>query len=111
MSKRRRRSIFDEIFGKSLFDDLDRIFEKLESEVPEGGYSISVTQTPEGTKVYAKVGKNVNVYELKRRLQSQYPGAKIVIEGGEPLIREVSTKQVDTESSEDKNKSVKIKVE
>jgi len=94
--KKRRKSIIDELFGSSLFDEVDELFK----EFPEGefsvGYSISVTQTPEGTKVKAKVGKNVDVNMLRKRLQQQYPGAQIEIEGGkqEPLIREISTKPV-----------------
>ncbi|MGC8998420.1 MAG: hypothetical protein ACP5JW_03345 [Candidatus Bathyarchaeia archaeon] len=94
--KRRRKSIIDEFFGGSFFDEIDELFK----EFPEGeigsGYSISVTQTPEGTKVKAKVGKDVDVNMLRKRLQQQYPGAQIEIEGGkqEPLIREISTKQV-----------------
>ncbi|MEM1552851.1 MAG: hypothetical protein QXS01_04465 [Candidatus Bathyarchaeia archaeon] len=102
--KRRRRSIIDELFGGSIFDEMEEIFK----EFPEGeitsGYSISVTQTPEGTKVKAKVGKDVDVNALKRRLQQQYPGAQIEIEGGrqEPLIREISTKPArEEENSEE----------
>lgn len=100
--KRRRKSILDELFGGSLFDEIDEFFK----EFPEGeftsGYSISVTQTPEGTKVRAKVGKDVDVNMLRKRLQQQYPGAKIEIEGGrqEPLIREISTKSVHEEEEE-----------
>ncbi|MEM3617732.1 MAG: hypothetical protein QXK47_01515 [Candidatus Bathyarchaeia archaeon] len=101
--KKRRRSLIDELFSSSVFDEIDEFFK----EFPEGeiasGYSISVTQTPEGTKVKAKVGKDVDVNALKRRLQQQYPGAEIEIEGGkqEPLIREISTKPINEE--EEKN--------
>ncbi|MEM3616821.1 MAG: hypothetical protein QXJ31_02785 [Candidatus Bathyarchaeia archaeon] len=97
--KKRRKSIIDELFGGSLFNEIDELFK----EFPEGelasGYSISVTQTPEGTKVKAKVGKDVDVNTLRKRLQQQYPGAQIEIEGGKqkPLIREISTKPVDEE--------------
>ncbi len=74
--------------------------EELFKEFPEdefaGGYSISVVQTPEGTKVKAKVGKDIDAAALRKQLEQQYPGAKIEIEGGkqEPLIREISTKPV-----------------
>jgi hypothetical protein len=101
--KRRRKSIINEFFGGSIFDEIDQLFK----EFPEGeiasGYSISVTQTPEGTKVKAKVGKDVDVNMLRKRLQQQYPGAQIEIEGGkqEPLIREISTRPV---REEDENK-------
>lgn len=89
---KRKRSIIDEFFGDSLFNDTKSLFD----EFPTSGYSISVVQTPEGTKVKAKVGKDTDVNALKRQLQRQYPNAKIEIEGGrkEPLIREISTKTV-----------------
>jgi len=51
--RKRKRSIIDELFGSSLFDEA-----KLFGEFPESGYSISVTQTSGGTKVRAKVGKD-----------------------------------------------------
>ena len=103
--KKRRKSIINEFFGGSLLDEIDQLFK----EFPEGeiasGYSISVTQTPEGTKVKAKVGKDVDVNMLRKRLEQQYPGAQIEIEGGkqEPLIREISTKPV----REEKDKAAK----
>ncbi|MDH7476960.1 MAG: hypothetical protein QHH17_01085 [Candidatus Bathyarchaeota archaeon] len=91
MSKKRRKSIIDELFGNSFFEEFP--------EELEGGYSINVVQTPEGTKVHAKVGKNVDAEALKRQLQREYPNAKIEIEGGkkEPLIREISTKNIKEE--------------
>lgn len=97
--KRRRRSIIDELFGGSIFDEMEEIFKEIPEEEFASGYSISVTQTPEGTKVKAKVGKDVDVNMLRKRLQRQYPGAKIEIEGGkqEPLIKEISTKPVSEE--------------
>jgi len=89
-SKKRRKSIIDELFGGSIFEETDTFFDKFS----EGGYSINVVQTPEGTKVQAKVGKDTDVNMLRRQLQQQYPNAQIEIEGGktEPLIREISTK-------------------
>lgn len=92
--KKRRKSIIDELFGTSLFEDFP--------EELEGGYSISVVQTPEGTKVKAKVGKDVDVNTLKRQLQREYPNAQIEIEGGktEPLIKEISTKTLRKENKE-----------
>ena len=99
--RKKRRSLTDELFGDSLFGDIDRFFE----ELPKSGYSISVVQTPEGTKVRAKVGKDTDVDMLKRQLQQQYPNAEIEIEGGrkEPLIREVSTKSLKKENEENEN--------
>ena len=90
--KRRRRSIIDELFWDSLFDDLESSIEDLSGT----GYSISVVQTPEGTRVKVRAGKDVDVSMLKRQLQMQYPNAKIEIEGGreEPLIKEISTKSL-----------------
>ena len=90
--KRRRRRIIDELFGDSLFDDLESSIEDLSGT----GYSISVVQTSEGTRVKVKAGKDVDVSMLKRQLQMQYPNAKIEIEGGreEPLIKEISTKSL-----------------
>lgn len=96
--KKRKRSLIDEIFGGSLFAEADEMLKAFEKGEISGGYSISVTQTPEGTKVYAKVSKDVNVNELKRQLQQQYPNAQIHIEGGSPLIKEISTKSIEEEN-------------
>jgi len=99
---KKNESHLDEFFGESLFDEVDEIFEKFENVEISSGYSINVTQTPEGTKVYAKVDKNTDVNELRRRLQQQYPGAQIEIEGGKPLIREISTKPIEEETKDKK---------
>ena len=98
--KKRKRSIIDELFGSSLFDEA-----KLFSEFPESGYSISVTQTQEGTKVRAKVGKDTDASMLRKKLQQQYPNAEIEIEGGkkEPLIKEISTKNLKKENNKKQN--------
>jgi hypothetical protein len=100
--KRKRRSLIDEFLGGSIFEEVERLFD--EEDLGESSYSISVTQTPEGTRVYAKVGENVDVGELRRRLEEQYPGALIKIEGGRPLIREISTRPVEEEKREKKSK-------
>ena len=94
MPSRKRRSFIDDLFGGSIFEDFEKIFEE---GMESSGYSISVTQTPEGTRVYAKVGKNTDVNALRRQLEQQYPGAQIEIEGGQPLIREISTKSIEDE--------------
>lgn len=98
-SRRHRKSLLDEFFGGSIFNEFEKMFSDLSREESASGYSISVVQTPEGTRVKAKVGKNVDVNALKRRLKQQYPGAKIEIEGGrqEPLIKEISTKTINDE--------------
>lgn len=100
-SRKRRKSLIDEFFGASLFNDMAGVFD----EFPEEGYSIRVVQTPEGTKVQAKVGKDMDVDMLKKQLQQQYPNAEIEIEGGRKgwLIREVSTKPLKQENSESKS--------
>ena len=95
VAQEEKKNFVDKLFGGSLFDEMDEIFERFGKQEMSSGYSINVTQTPEGTKVYAKVGKETNVNELRRRLQQQYPGAQIEIEGGKPLIREISTKPVE----------------
>ena len=98
MLSKKRRSLIDELLGGSIFEDLDKLFEE---GMESSGYSISVTQTPEGTKVHAKVGKDVDVNALRRQLEQQYPGAQIEIEGGSPLIREISTRSIREEDEEE----------
>ena len=110
--RRRRGGLFDSFFEDidELFERIEKSFEKIgEGDVPEYGYSIQVTQGPEGTKVYVKAGRDVDVASLRRELEERYPGAEIHIEGGRPLIREVSS-----ETPEERKKSKKgvwIKVE
>jgi hypothetical protein len=95
--KKRKKSIIDEFFSGSLFDER----EAFSNEASEGGYSISVVQTPKGKKVKAKVGKDADTDALRRQLQQQYPNAEIEIEGGrkESLIKEISTKSLKQENS------------
>ena len=88
MSPKKKRSIIDELFGGSLFNETESLFDNS----PTTGYSISVVQTPQGTKVKAKIGKNADPNTVKKQLLQQYPNAKIEIEGGKPPIREISTK-------------------
>lgn len=97
--RKRRKSFIDEFFSGSIIGDFERLFGELSSGEVVSGYSISVVQTPEGTVVRARVGKDVDVNELRRRLERQYPGARIEIEGGrrEPLIKEISTREVEEE--------------
>ena len=101
MSRKKKRSIIDELFGGSIFDDAESLLKSTQT-----GYSISVVQTPEGTKVKAKVGKNTDPNALRKQLQQQYPNAKIEIEGGKtkPLIREVSTKTLKHKNESEENK-------
>jgi hypothetical protein len=96
--KKRRRNIIDELFSDSLFSDTDKFLD----EFPESGYSISVSQTSEGTKVRAKVGKDTDTNALRKQLEQKYPNAQIEIEGGkkEALIKEISTKTIEKENNE-----------
>lgn|GEM_PF-4854725 len=52
--KKKRKSIIDRFFEGSFFDGSDKFFDEFKQGM-SGGYYLSVTQTPEGTKVYAKV--------------------------------------------------------
>ena len=99
MPRKKKHSIIDELFGGSIFNDAESLFNKS----TEAGYSISVVQTPKGTKVKAKVGKNTDANALRKQLQQQYPNAKIEIEGGKPLIREISTKTLEHKNEENNN--------
>jgi len=94
--KKRKRNIIDELFGNSIFDEPESL-----GEFPTSGYSISVVQTHEGTKVKAKVGKDTDTDMLKKQLEQQYPNAEIEIEGGkkEPLIKEITTKSLKKENN------------
>lgn len=85
-----------------MFNDTESLFE----DFPQTGYSISVVQTPEGTKVKAKIGKNTDANLIKKQLQEQYPDSKIEIEGGKtiPLIREISTKTLKPGDKKRENK-------
>lgn len=98
MSPKKKRSIIDELFGGSLFNETESLFDSS----PTTGYSISVVQTPQGTKVKAKIGKNADANTVKKQLLQQYPNAKIEIEGGKPLIREISTKTLKHKNEENK---------
>ncbi|MCR6623127.1 MAG: hypothetical protein NDF52_02785 [archaeon YNP-WB-062] len=103
--RRKRKSVFDEFFGESLFDEWDEIFKKFENLNIPSGYSISITQTGDKTEIHVKAGEDVDVDELKRELESKYPGAKIYIEGGRRsrMIEEISeSEEEDAKKSERK---------
>ncbi|MBS7614959.1 hypothetical protein KEJ18_04430 [Candidatus Bathyarchaeota archaeon] len=99
--KKKKKSIIDRLFRGSFFDEPSDFFDAFENGMGSG-YSISVTQTSEGTKVRAKVSGDVDVGELRRKLQQQYPNAHLEIEGGKPLIREISTKPADEKEEQDR---------
>ena len=67
--REKRRSLFDLFFEDSLLSDVEEIFRRLEEEPLTEGYSINVTQGPEGTKVYVKAGKDIDVASLRRELK------------------------------------------
>ncbi len=102
MPRKKRKSLIDELFGGSVFEDFDSLFEGFEKDKGrQSGYSISVSQTPQGTTVHAKVGKDTDVSTLRRPLQQQYSDAQIEIEGGQPLIREISTRPIQEKEDEE----------
>lgn len=88
MVRKRRRSIFDEFFGESIFKDLEEMFE--EGFPAGGGYSISIQQVGDKTIVNAKVSEGVDAAQLEKELRRRYPNAEIHIEGGRPKIMEVT---------------------
>ena len=98
MTRKKKRSIVDELLDGSLLDENAPLLD----EFPKSGYSISVVQTSEGTKVKAKVGNGTDVRAFRAQLEQQYPNAEIEIEGGKakPLIREISTKTLSEETGE-----------
>jgi len=106
MPRKKKHSIIDKLFGTSIFNDTESLFDKSSTS----GYSISVVQTPEGTKVKAKAGKDTDANTLKKQLQQQYPNAKIEIEGGKtkPLIREISTKTLKHKNKENKKTTTNL---
>lgn len=112
---RKKKDPFEEFFGDSPFQDMKKMFEEEKGKGLGTGYSIQVTRGPQGTKVHAKAGKNMEATRLRKQLQQQYPDAEIHIEGGKPLIREVSTKPADSEEEEkeenSEDKGVEIKIE
>lgn len=102
MSRKRKRSTIDELFGGSLFSDR----ELLPDDFHSTGYSVSVSRTPDGIKVKAKVGKDTDINAFRKQLQQKYPNAEIEIEGSKekPLIREISTRSL-KQTSEENNKT------
>ncbi|MEM3506278.1 MAG: hypothetical protein QW589_03615 [Candidatus Bathyarchaeia archaeon] len=93
MNKRKKsKDLFEEFFGKSIFEEL---FEKNELGLDEYGtnYSITVVQEGNNTIVHAKASKGTDVEKLRKELERQYPKAKIIIEGGRPLIEEVKSNE------------------
>jgi hypothetical protein len=103
MSKRKKKSIFDELFDFSIFDEFEEMFN--EESLGESGYYINVTQTNGKTKVYVKAGENVDIASLKEDLKRKYPGAEIIIEGEKPLLEEIKIEPIE------KKEENKIKIQ
>jgi len=85
MTKKKRKSFFDDLFGSSIFDELEDIFNKAFSDFEgelTGSYSIQVTYTDEGPVVYAELSDDMDANEFRKMLEQKYPGARIVIKGG-----------------------------
>jgi len=84
--RKKRKSLFDDLFGFSLFEDMEDIFEGFFSDFGEeglsGSYSIQVTYTDEGPVVYAELSDDIDANKFRKMLEQKYPGAKIVIKGG-----------------------------
>lgn len=92
---------------KSIFDVFEEIFEEPFSDTVfpvEGGYSISITQVDGKTRIHVKADRNTNIAELKKSLKQQYPNAEIVIEGGKPMIEEVSREEREVKRKEEGKK-------
>ena len=85
-------SLFDD-----FFDEFEEIFKKFKSKGMRGlssGYSISITYGPDGKPIInVETYGDVDKESLRRELEKQYPGAKI-IGLGEELI-EVTPKESD----------------
>ncbi len=118
--KKKKRSFFDDIFGFSLFDEIEEIFSEGFGDLGEGlssGYSIQVTYTDEGPVVYAELSDNMDASEFRKMLEQKYPGAKIVIKGGKQeekfkvVKREKADKRVEIKSNEESEQIEKEKEE
>ena len=97
--RKRRRSIFDDFFGGSIFDEIEELFEKFSEGFDEtsfgmgGGYSIEVTYANGRPIVRAKLSDNIDRAEFEKMLREKYPGAEIIIEGGRGEKFEVVRKE------------------
>ena len=106
MPERKKKRRVSDLFG---FDEEDFLFGQ---EPIEGGsgYSISVTYDNSGKPVVqVKTHGDVDVAELRRDIEQQYPGARIKGLEKKPLIKIVGEK--DTRKKEEKSKKSKAKKE
>ena len=107
--KKKRRTIFDAIFGDffgdDIFGEVDELFGGLRSAGT--GYSMQISQINGETVVTVKAYGQVDRKALEKELKEKYPNAKINIElyneAGErkPIIEEITSDEV-TETSSDK---------
>ncbi|MHA1616851.1 MAG: hypothetical protein ACTSX9_06035 [Candidatus Njordarchaeales archaeon] len=116
--KKKRRSFFDDIFGGSFFDEIDRLFEEAfrdfaSMDMGGSGYSIEVVYVNGRPVVKARLSEDMDREEFERMLRERYPEAEIIIEGGrekikairrEPERKRVEITLVDEEKKEVKNK-------
>ncbi len=101
MSKRKRKKRFFDLFD---FNE-DFPFGK---ELAEGGsgYSISVTYNDTSKPVvHVKTRGDIDVAELRRDIEQQYPGARIEGLEKRPLIRVVGEEKEEKERKSEKKKS------
>lgn len=102
MGKRKKEpSFFEEVFGNSLFEELEGLVGFGE------GYSISVTSINGKTTVKVNAPKDADVNKIMKELKEKYPGAEIYIEGGRPTIKELESKEV--EGSDSKTRDIQKK--
>jgi len=67
MSEKKKRSHANDLFGRSLSRDFNKVFEDLEKGTMRGiGYPINVSQTPQGTRVHARLEMTGGVNVLRK---------------------------------------------
>ena len=90
--KKKRKTPF------GIFDDMEEIFKEFESKLPSkgggSGYSIQVTYDETGRPVVrVETYGNVDKEKLRKEIEREYPGAKIVGLKKEPLIEEIEEEE------------------
>ena len=106
MPERKKKRRFSDLFG---FDEEDFLFgqEPIESG---SGYSISVTYDSSGEPVVqVKTRGDVDVSELRRDIEQQYPGARIKGLEKKPLIKIVGEKNTRKKEKSEKSEAKKEK--
>jgi len=104
MPERKKRRRFSDLFG---FDE-EKLFLGEEPIEGESGYSISVTYDGSGKPVVqVKTRGDVDVAELRKDIEQQYPGARIEGLEKKPLIKVVGEEEA--KKKEEKPKKSKVK--